>query len=110
MLAQGLLDEVLALDRMGIRENRTASQAIGYRQTLEFLGSAKTPEDYEEYVKQLKQASRHLAKRQFTWFRKEPVFRWLDLMQRETDEALDIVIQDFEQDGPTLAGGSPETE
>ncbi|MBS0656010.1 MAG: tRNA (adenosine(37)-N6)-dimethylallyltransferase MiaA, partial [Verrucomicrobia bacterium] len=66
MLAQGLLDEVLRLDRAGVRNFRTVSQAIGYRQTLEFFDSAQTPDDYAVYIEKLKQASRHLAKRQFT--------------------------------------------
>ena len=99
MLEQGLLQEVVKLDREGIRQNSTASQAIGYRQTLDFLATAKTEEDYKQYVQQLKQASRHLAKRQFTWFRKEPHFRWLDLAEHTRDEALEIVLSDFERDG-----------
>lgn len=102
MLRLGLLQEVVTLDRQGIRDNRTAAQAIGYRQTLDFLATAKTAQDYELYVEQLKQASRHLAKRQFTWFRKEPIFRWLDLSKHDADEALGIVMQDFEQEGPML--------
>lgn len=97
MLRYGLLEEVVKLDRQGIRQNHTACQAIGYRQTLDFLDSAQTPADYEEYVKQLKIASRHLAKRQFTWFRKEPAFRWLNLAEHSTDEAIDIILKDFER-------------
>ncbi|MBS0636309.1 MAG: tRNA (adenosine(37)-N6)-dimethylallyltransferase MiaA [Verrucomicrobia bacterium] len=100
MLAYGLLEEVVKLDRAGIRNNYTASQAIGYRQTLDFLDSAQTPADYDEYVKRLKIASRHLAKRQFTWFRKEPDFRWLDLSEHPHEEVIDIIIKDFETDTP----------
>lgn len=103
MLGQGLLEEVVALDRAGIRANATASQAIGYRQTLDFLDSGKTPDDYAAYVEQLKQASRHLAKRQFTWFRKEPIFRWLNLAEAPLEESLQMVIDDFEQEGPETA-------
>ncbi len=97
MVKAGLLEEVVQLDRLGIRKNRTASQAIGYRQTLDFLDSAQTPADYEEYVRQLKIASRHLAKRQFTWFRKEPAFRWLNLAENPMQEAIDIILNDFER-------------
>lgn len=96
MLQYGLLEEVVRLDRLGLRQNRTASQAIGYRQTLDFLDTAQTPADYEEYVRQLKIASRHLAKRQFTWFRKEPAFRWLNLAEHSAQEAIDIILSDFE--------------
>lgn len=100
MLEFGLLQEVVRLDREGIRKNPTASQAIGYRQTLDFLATAKTEKDYEVYVDQLKQASRHLAKRQFTWFRKESSFRWLDLSKNSFQEALETVLVDFEQEKP----------
>lgn len=102
MLAMGLLEEVVKLDRMGIRHNRTASQAIGYRQTLDFLDTAQTPADYEEYVRQLKIASRHLAKRQFTWFRKEPAFRWLNLAEHSSEEAIELILKDFESTDNTL--------
>ncbi len=99
MLRYGLLEEVVRLDRAGIRLNNTASQAIGYRQTLDFLDTARTPADYEEYVRQLKMASRHLAKRQFTWFRKEPAFRWLNLEEHSAQEAIDVILRDFEHEG-----------
>lgn len=99
MLRYGLLEEVVQLDRAGIRRNRTASQAIGYRQTLDFLDTAKTIKDYETYVTNLKTASRHLAKRQFTWFRKETAFRWLNLAENATPEVIDIILKDFEQEG-----------
>lgn len=97
MLKAGLLEEVVRLDRAGIRKNTTACQAIGYRQTLDFLDTAQSASDYEEYVKELKTASRHLAKRQFTWFRKEPAFRWLDLAEHPPQEAVDIILNDFER-------------
>jgi tRNA dimethylallyltransferase len=99
MLKFGLLEEVVKLDRAGIRKNRTASQAIGYRQTLDFLDSAQTPQDYELYVQNLKMASRHLAKRQFTWFRKEPAFRWFDLSKHTSEETVDCILKDFETEG-----------
>ncbi len=102
MLAQGLLEEVVHLDRAGIRQNRTAAQAIGYRQTLEFLDTARTAHDYEVYVDQLKQASRHLAKRQFTWFRKEPCFRWVDLSALSHDETLELLLREYEKESPTI--------
>lgn len=100
MLASGLLEEVVQLDRAGIRKNRTACQAIGYRQTLEFLDTAQTSQDYEAYVDKLKQASRHLAKRQFTWFRKESIFRWLNLEEHPPEEVLNMIIEDFESKIP----------
>lgn len=102
MLEEGLLEEVVKLDRQGIRENRTASQAIGYKQSLEFLSTAKTKEDYELFVENFKIATRHLVKRQFTWFRKEPLFQWLDLSKISQDDAISIIVNDFERGGPTI--------
>jgi tRNA dimethylallyltransferase len=102
MLADGLLEEVVHLDRLGIRSNPTACQAIGYRQTLDFLDTAQTPKDYEEYVKKLKQASRNLAKRQFTWFRKETSFRWLDLSKYTREEIIETICSDYTSGSNTL--------
>ena len=79
MLLEGFLDEVEMLDKKGLRSNTSAAQAIGYRQALEFLDSPRSKEDYRRFVDAFKQVSRNYAKRQFTWFRREPLFRWLDL-------------------------------
>ncbi len=100
MLSDGLLEEVVELDRKGIRENRTAAQAIGYKETLDFLDTAKTPLDYEKYVDRFKIASRHLAKRQYTWFRKEPDFRWVDLTSIESNKLIDWICEDYFSDLP----------
>ena len=96
MIEQGLLEEVALLDKMGIRLNTSASQAIGYRQALEFLDSKQSKEDYLHFVNTFKQASRNYAKRQFTWFRREPLFRWLDLDMHDKEIALEIIRQDYE--------------
>lgn len=97
MLKAGFLDEVKVLKEMGIESNPSASQAIGYRQALEFLATDQTEEDYNNFVTKFKQASRHYAKRQLTWFRHdhEPLFRWLDLDLHDPEVAMDMVIQDF---------------
>ena len=74
MLQGGLLDEVKKLELLGLRENFSASQAIGYRQSLAFLDSAGTEEDWEMFVSSFKKSSRHYVRKQFTWFRKELLF------------------------------------
>jgi tRNA dimethylallyltransferase len=96
MLDAGLMEEALRLDRMGVRENRSASQAIGYRQCLEYLDSAHSHEDYLRFLTEFKKASRRYAKRQFTWFRKEPLFRWIDIDQHDPELAVDMMVRDFE--------------
>lgn len=96
MIEGGLVDEVRRLTLEGICENSSARNAIGYRQALEFLQSGQTEEDREEFVRSFKKASRNYAKRQFTWFRKEPLFRWLDLSMCSMEQAAEILLQDYE--------------
>lgn len=97
MIEQGFLEEVAHLIGEGIRSNSSASQAIGYRQALDYLASKKTKEEYEAFLIAFKQASRHYAKRQLTWFRKEPLFRWVDLEMHDPEVVIDIIEQDYEQ-------------
>lgn len=97
MIAEGFLDEVKRLEKEGLSKNSTASQAIGYRQCLEFLNSPQSQEDWDHFVQTFKQASRRYAKRQFTWFRKEPLFRWLNIDKMSMENAAEMIIQDYEQ-------------
>lgn len=96
MISCGFLEEVETLEKAGIKNNSSASQAIGYRQALEYLESNRTPADYEHFLKSFKQASRNYAKRQFTWFRREPLFRWLDMDLHDPEVLLDIIHQEYE--------------
>lgn len=96
MLADGLLDEVKQLKNEGLLKNTSASQAIGYRQALDYLETDQASADYVEFLKLFKQASRKYAKRQFTWFRREPLFRWLDLDMHDPEVAREMIRQDFE--------------
>ena len=96
MIQAGFLEEVKRLDQEGLRDNLTASQAIGYRQALEFLQSPQTDTDYEQFVTAFKRASRRYAKRQFTWFRKEKLFHWLNLSRYDHHQASEIIIREFE--------------
>lgn len=96
MLAQGFLDEVRLLEKQGLRSNTSASQAIGYRQCLEFLSSPQTSADWDHLVSSFKQASRRYAKRQFTWFRKEPLFRWIHREDFSIQRAVEVILQDVD--------------
>jgi len=100
MLAEGLLQEVVRLDRAGIRANSTACQAIGYKQSLQYLDTAQTEKDYERFVEVFKAASRHLVKRQMTWFRKELLFQWLDLSKCSQEEVMEKIVTDYENTPP----------
>ncbi len=98
MLAQGFLQEVIALDRAGIRQNKTAAQAIGYKQSLAFLDTAQSSQDYEQFVAAFKTASRHLIKKQLTWFQKEPLFTWLDVSTYSEEQVVDIIKTGYEHE------------
>ncbi len=96
MIHDGLVDEVKYLLGEGIEQNPSAAQAIGYRQTIDFINSSQTKEDFNHYLSTFKQASRNYAKRQLTWFRKEMNYKWLDLDLHDHEVVLDIIKQDYE--------------
>ncbi len=74
MLDRGLIQEIVTLLQEGIPENCTAMQAIGYKEFLDALDAKIT---FTEAADQIRQASRHYAKRQLTWFRRNPSMHWL---------------------------------
>jgi tRNA dimethylallyltransferase len=96
MLEMGFLDEVKSMLEQGIASNSSAVQAIGYRQAIDFLATKQTPEDYVKFVTQFKQVSRNYAKRQHTWFGKEPMFNWIDLDLHDPEVVMDLITKDYE--------------
>ncbi len=76
MMAAGLEAEVKRLRDMGCRRGQTAMQGLGYKELLDYLDGACS---LEEAVRILKRDTRHFAKRQLTWFRREREVRWLEL-------------------------------
>ena len=74
MLEMGLLDEIKILLQQGVPAKCTAMQAIGYKEFLRALSGEIT---VEEAAAEVKQASRHYAKRQLTWFRRNENIHWL---------------------------------
>lgn len=76
MVQQGLLAETQRLLAQGVPKEAQAMQAIGYRQTVQYLDGQLT---WEEAVAKIKQATRNFAKRQFTWYKKMPYINWIEL-------------------------------
>ena len=74
MLEMGLMEEIRSLLDSGIPEKCTAMQAIGYK---EFVNALEGKETVQQAAEEVKKASRHYAKRQLTWFRRNPAVRWL---------------------------------
>lgn len=75
MLADGLLQEVTTLKEMGVKKEMTSMQGIGYKEVLDYLNGETS---YEEMVYLLKRDTRHFAKRQITWFKREKDVIWMD--------------------------------
>lgn len=78
MVEMGLIDEVKALIEMGLNEEHTAMQAIGYKEFIEYL-SGKA--ELSEAIEKIKQESRRYAKRQLTWFKRNPSIIWFMLQE-----------------------------
>lgn len=74
MMQNGLLEEVQHLKNMGCTRDMVSMQGLGYKELLEYLDQECTLEDA---VYRIKRDTRHFAKRQLTWFRKEPDVTWI---------------------------------
>ncbi|QWW18957.1 tRNA (adenosine(37)-N6)-dimethylallyltransferase MiaA [Schaalia sp. 19OD2882] len=74
MFDQGLVEEVRALEAVGLRAGRTASKATGYAQALAVLDGEMTP---DEAVDAVSLATRQLVRRQLKWLRPDPRVVWL---------------------------------
>ena len=83
MLDQGLVAEVKQLRDMGCTRDMVSMQGLGYKEILAYLDGECT---LEEAVYILKRDTRHFAKRQLTWFRRENEVRWIE-RQEYPDEA-----------------------
>ncbi len=84
MFLGGLVAETERLLPGGLAQNKAAAQALGYRQTIEHLrGERPLPETIE----QVKTATHQFAKRQMTWFRKQPNLEWIHLEPEQSPES-----------------------
>jgi tRNA dimethylallyltransferase len=75
MMEKGLLEEVQRLYEMGYRQDMVSMQGLGYKEMMDYLDGKIT---LEEAVYIIKRETRHFAKRQLTWFRRERDVIWLD--------------------------------
>ena len=85
MLQQGLLEEIRELLGSGIPAKCTAMQAIGYK---EFVSALEGNGTVAEAAEEVKRASRHYAKRQLTWFKRNRNFHWLVRENGESGEEI----------------------
>lgn len=75
MMEEGLVEEVRALQAMGCRRGMVSMQGLGYKEILAFLEGEISS---EEAVYLIKRDTRHFAKRQLTWFRREKEVIWVE--------------------------------
>ena len=83
MLLEGLVAEVEKLKEKGCHRGMVSMQGLGYKEILEYLDGECT---LEEAIYKLKRDTRHFAKRQITWFKRERDVIWVDKDTFEYDE------------------------
>jgi tRNA dimethylallyltransferase len=96
MIADGLEDEVKNLQKLNIPKTATSMQSLGYR---EMIGYLEGEYDLERAIYLIKLNTRHFAKRQLTWFRRERDVIWIDKNEFDHDDEriLKEMIKIYEQ-------------
>lgn len=92
MMEQGLLDEVKKLKAMGYHRDMVSMQGLGYKEILDALDGKIT---LDEAVLKIKKETRHFAKRQLTWFKRERDVIWFD--KEKYDYHDDAILRDMIQ-------------
>ena len=83
MLEDGLVDEVAALRDMGCKRDMVSMQGLGYKEIFAYLDGELS---LEEAIYRLKRDTRHFAKRQITWFKREREVIWINKDEYGYDE------------------------
>ena len=108
MLKEGLVEEVRSLKNMGCSRNMVSMQGLGYKEFFDYFDGRMT---LEETVEKIKRDTRHFAKRQLTWFRREKEVIWLNKKEYEQekdllDSVLNIIEEKGIRNGTISSGGS----
>jgi tRNA dimethylallyltransferase len=90
MIAAGLEEEVRRLLAGGVPQSARAMQGIGYKEMAAYIDGEVS---LAEAVANIKKATRHFAKRQFTWYRKMPYIHWLDIDAIRFEELAETVLK-----------------
>ncbi len=94
MFAQGFIEEVQVLVKQGLKNTPTACKAIGYPEVMHFLDGELA---LDQTIALVKQKTRNFAKRQLTWFKKEPGMIWLNLSEKDS---LTMIVERILQTSP----------
>ena len=95
MVEQGLFGEVEELLEMGLQEEDISMKGIGYKEVIAFYDGQMTE---DEAIDKIKQNTRHLAKRQLTWFRRYEDMHWINITELGDEGAMKEImdlINDF---------------
>lgn len=97
MMEEGLVEEVRQLQAMGCRRDSVAMQGLGYKEILDYLDGACTLEDA---IYKIKRDTRHFAKRQITWFKREKHVTWINKKDYNYDEdkILEVMLESIQKD------------
>ncbi len=82
MVRAGLVEEVEKLLKMGYHKELNSMQGIGYKEIVSYINGEMS---FDEAIELLKQNTRHFAKRQLTWFRREKTVTWVDYEKFNND-------------------------
>lgn len=95
MIEDGLVDEVRRLMNMGYNKNLVSMQGLGYKEIIDYLeGSCSL----DEAIEILKRDTRHYAKRQLTWFRREKDIIWVNKDEyRDEADIIDFLLENLKQ-------------
>ena len=98
MMERGLLAEVKALQDMGCKRDMTAMQGLGYKELFAYLAGECS---LEEAVRIIKRDTRHFAKRQLTWFKRERDVTWIDksAFDYDKEKILSYILEIIEERG-----------
>ena len=88
MIDQGLIEEVRSLYQQGYDLELTSMQALGYKQLINHFEGEY---DLEEAIRLIKRDTRHFAKRQLTWFKRDDDIKWFDVGEYEFEELVTAV-------------------
>lgn len=91
MLSAGLVEEVRHLQEMGCDRNMVSMQGLGYKEILAYLAGELT---LPEAISQIKRDTRHFAKRQLTWFRRERDVIWINREEYDGEEEILFVMEE----------------
>lgn len=98
MLVAGLVEEVKKLKDMGCHRNMVSMQGLGYKEILAYLDGEY---DLEQAVHLIKRDTRHFAKRQLTWFRRERNVIWVDKaqFQHDVEKMIEFMVKRISEGG-----------